>query len=41
MEIIYTPQAESDLEFWKKSGLKSIQNRITRLLKEISETRLL
>lgn len=38
MEIIFSPTAQKDLEFWKKSGNKGIQNKITDLLKSILET---
>ena len=38
MEIIYLQQALEDIKFWKSSGNKSIQNRITILLKSIEET---
>jgi len=35
MEIIYQPKALDDLKYWKKSGQKQIQNRISILLKSI------
>ena len=35
MEIIYSPQALEDIEYWKKSGNKAIMNRITALLADI------
>lgn len=38
MEIIYLQQALEDIKYWKKSGNKSIQNRITGLLESIEET---
>jgi len=38
MEIEYTQQAQNDLIFWKKSGNKSIQNKIIRLLNAILES---
>ena len=38
MEIIYTNRAIGDVSYWKKSGNKNIQNKITRLLKSIEET---
>ena len=28
MEIIYSEEAQKDIEFWKKSGNKTIQNKI-------------
>ncbi len=37
MEIILLKQAQTDLEYWKKSGNKAIMRRITDLLKDISE----
>jgi toxin YoeB len=38
MEIIFTPDAKKDLEFWGKSGNSSVQNKITSLLKSMIET---
>jgi toxin YoeB len=37
MEIKLLEQAKIDLEYWKKIGNKSIMNKITALLKDISE----
>lgn len=37
MEIIFSQQAVHDLEYWKKSGNKSIQNRIAHLLEDIEK----
>ena len=37
MEIIYLPAAVDDLTFWKKSGNKSIQNKIKELIIAIQE----
>ena len=37
MEIIYQKRAFDDLEFWKLSGNKQIQNKITDLLNDIIE----
>lgn len=37
MEIEYTQQAQDDLKFWPKSGNKSVQNRIVKLLDAILE----
>ncbi len=37
MEIILLEQAQKDLEYWKKVGDKRIMNKITALLKDISE----
>ena len=38
MEIVFSPTAQKDLDFWKKSGNTGIQNKITDLLKSILET---
>ena len=35
MEIIYSEEAQKDIEFWKKSGNKTIQNKIQQLLNAI------
>ena len=35
MEIKYTPQALDDIKFWKKSGNKVIQKKITLLIEDI------
>ncbi len=35
MEVIFSPQALEDIEYWKKSGNKTIMNRITALLADI------
>jgi len=37
MEISYTPEAQKDLEFWKKSGNKTIIKKITVLIHAIDE----
>lgn len=37
MEIEFTKQAEKDLEFWKKSGNKLIQKKISEILRSIQE----
>ena len=37
MEIAFTKQAEKDLVFWKKSGNKLIQKKISDILKSIQE----
>jgi len=37
MEIIYQPKALNDLKYWKKSGQKQIQEKITNLLQSIIE----
>lgn len=38
MEIVYSPQAVDDLNYWKKTGNKIIQKKIEQLLKSIIET---
>ncbi len=37
MEIIFSLQAKDDLIFWKKSGNKGIQKKITELLESIKK----
>lgn len=37
MEIKLLEQAKIDLEYWKKTGDKAVMNKITALLKDISE----
>lgn len=37
MEIIFLPAAIEDLKFWKKSGNKIIQNKISKLIVSIQE----
>lgn len=38
MEIIFTPEAQEHLLFWKHSGKKNIMQKITDLLESIVET---
>jgi toxin YoeB len=38
MEIAFQPKALEDLEFWKKSGQKQIQAKITTLLLAIQSS---
>lgn len=38
MEIIYSPKALRDLQFWKKSGNKIIQKKIQELIDAIEES---
>jgi len=38
LEVIFSPKARTDLEFWQKSGQKKIQLRISRLLTSITES---
>lgn len=37
MEIIYSPKAIQDLQYWKKSGNKIIQKKIQELVDAIEE----
>ncbi len=37
MELIYKSEALVDIEYWKASGNKTVQNKITALLAEIAE----
>jgi toxin YoeB len=37
MEIIFSPKAIEDLQYWKKSGNKTIQKKIEKLLDSILE----
>jgi toxin YoeB len=37
LEIIYLPDAEADLIYWKKSGNRGIQQRIDKLIQSIIE----
>ena len=37
MEIIFLPKALEDLAFWKKSGNKQVQQKITLLIEAIIE----
>lgn len=36
MEIKYSEQAQEDIDYWKKSGNKTVMNKITTLLRDIS-----
>jgi toxin YoeB len=36
MEVVYKDKAIEDIKFWKKSGQKNIQSRITKLIEDIS-----
>lgn len=38
MEIIYSDEAQLNIEYWKKSGNKIIQKKIQPLLTSIEET---
>ncbi|MBQ8866864.1 MAG: Txe/YoeB family addiction module toxin [Bacteroidaceae bacterium] len=35
MEIVLTPQAQKDREYWKRTGNVAIMNKISALLKDI------
>ncbi len=37
MEVIFTPQAKEDLNYWKKTGNKAIQKKIEQLIIAIQE----
>lgn len=37
MEVIYSPKAIEDLKYWKKTGNKAIQKKITSLIQAIQE----
>jgi toxin YoeB len=37
MEVIFTPEAIEDLRYWKLSGNKVVQIKITELIKGISQ----
>ncbi|TAH03211.1 MAG: Txe/YoeB family addiction module toxin [Sphingobacteriales bacterium] len=38
MEIIYSPKAKDDINYWKKQGNKAIQTKITNLLQAVLES---
>lgn len=38
MEVVYSPKALKDLEYWKKSGNKKIQRKIQQLIYAIQES---
>ena len=38
IKVTYLPRALADLEYWKKSGNKILQQRISKLIQSISET---
>jgi len=37
MEIIYSEEAQKDIEYWKRSGNKAIQKKIQQLIVAIEE----
>lgn len=38
MEVAYFPKANDDLAFWRKSGNKQVQKRISDLIENIKKT---
>jgi toxin YoeB len=38
MELIFSPKADEDLIFWKRSGNKVVQSKISQLLGSILES---
>jgi Txe/YoeB family toxin of Txe-Axe toxin-antitoxin module len=38
VEVILLPQAMEDVEYWKKSGKKQVEQKITDLIKAIVES---
>jgi len=40
MEIVFSSKAKKDLEFWYKSGNKSIIKKISELLRQFKKTHL-
>lgn len=38
MEIVYTSKGQVDVKFWKKSGNKSVMDKISALLLSINES---
>jgi len=38
MQIVFSPQAKDDLDFWIKSGDKTITKKIIKLIESIKET---
>ena len=37
MEVIYSDESLNDIKFWKKSGNKSIQSKITQFILSIQD----
>ena len=35
MQIVFTPKAKKDLDFWVKSGNKNVLNKIANLIEDI------
>lgn len=38
IKIIYLPRAQADLVYWKKSGNKGIQQRISKIIQSILDS---
>lgn len=38
MEIVFTPRAIKERDYWRKSGNKTVQNRISLLMQDIFKT---
>lgn len=38
MEIIYSDEAQRDIDYWKKSGNKVVQRKIQQLLNAIEQS---
>jgi toxin YoeB len=38
MEVVIADKANEDLSFWEKSGNKSVQNKISKLIQSIAST---
>jgi len=36
MEIKFSPKAQEDIEYWKKTGDRAVMNRITLILKDMA-----
>ena len=37
MEVVFNSKSEEDIEYWKSTGNKSVQSRITKLLLAIAD----
>jgi toxin YoeB len=38
IKVVYLPRAQADLEYWKKSGNKGVQQRISKLIQSILDS---
>jgi toxin YoeB len=38
LEIVFTPRAIKERDYWRKSGNKTVQNRISLLMQDIFKT---